>query len=146
MALSPAAAAASDTANPAIGEALRILLVEDDAIISVLLAELLSEFGHDICGSVRSEQEAVDAAMRHVPDLMIVDVQLQQGSGVAVMQAILRRCVMPHIFMTAGSRLAIPADAVVLHKPFGLHSLREAMDRVVHKTLGAACRSAMATG
>src|ERR1700733_2158625 len=98
---------------------LRILLVEDDAVISALVADVLGELGHDVCGTARTELEAIDAAARHAPDLMIVDAYLQVGTGVSAMNAILRRTAMPHIFMTGGSRQITPPQAAVLYKPFG---------------------------
>ncbi len=109
---------------------LRILLVEDDAVISALVAELLVDLEHGVCATVRTEAEAVEAAMRLAPDLMIVDVHLRVGSGVSAMEAILRRTAMPHIFMTGGARALIPARAIVLHKPFDTASLVAALDRV----------------
>jgi len=102
---------------------LRILLVEDDAVISALLAELLAECGHHVCGTATTEMQAVATAARHTPDLMIVDVHLQAGSGVSAMETILRHSAMRHIFMTGGSRQSVPAGAVVLHKPFGKAAL-----------------------
>ncbi len=107
---------------------LRILLVEDDAVISALLAELLAECGHHVCGTAATETEAVAAAARHAPDLMIVDAHLQSGSGVSAMETILRHSAMPHIFMTGGSRRSIPAGTVVLHKPFGKAALTAALE------------------
>ena len=105
----------------------RILLVEDDAVISALVADVLAELGHDVCGTARTESGAIDAAALHAPDLMIVDVWLHVGSGVAAMEVILRRTFMPHIFMTAGARHSIPAQATVLYKPFGMASLTAAL-------------------
>jgi DNA-binding response OmpR family regulator len=107
---------------------LRILLVEDDAVISALVADVLAELGHDVCGTARTEQEAIDAAALHKPDLMIVDAYLQAGNGVSAMDAILQRSAMPHIFMTGGSRQVIPAQATVLYKPFGKTGLTAALN------------------
>jgi len=106
---------------------LRIVLVEDDAVISALLADILTECGHDVCGAAATEMEAIAAAARHAPDLMIVDAQLNRGSGVSAMQALLLHADMPHIFMT-GSRQSIPHGAVVLQKPFGKASLLAAIE------------------
>lgn len=103
------------------------MLVEDDAVISALIADLLAELGHDVCGTARTELEAIDAAARHAPDLMIVDAYLRVGNGVSAMDAILRRTAMPHIFMTGGSRQIIPPQATVLHKPFGTAGLTAAL-------------------
>ncbi len=107
---------------------LRILLVEDDAAISAVVAEVLAELGHQVCGTATTEAEAVDAAVHHAPDLMILDVYLRVGNGVAAMDSILQRTAMPHIFMTGGSRRGIPASANVLYKPFGVAGLAAALD------------------
>ena len=61
--------------------ALRVLVVEDNAIIGMLLAEVLAGMGHDVCAIEATEADAVTAAARCRPDLMIVDVQLGDGSG-----------------------------------------------------------------
>lgn len=108
---------------------LRILLVEDDAVISALVADVLAELGHDVCGVARTELETIDAAMRQAPDLMIVDAYLKVGTGVSAMAEIIRRVAMPHIFMTGGSRQIIPPQAIVLYKPFGKAALTAALDR-----------------
>lgn len=106
------------------------MLVEDDANISALVVEILAELGHDICDTARTESQAIDAAERHAPELMIVDAYLQDGSGVSAMDTILRRIAMPHIFMTGGSRQVIPPQATVLYKPFSTALLTAALDRV----------------
>lgn len=56
--------------------ALRILLVEDDANIRMVLAETLEGLGHSICAMAATETEAVAAAGICTPDLMIVDIEL----------------------------------------------------------------------
>jgi DNA-binding response OmpR family regulator len=108
----------------------RILLVEDDAMISALLAELLVECGHHVCGTAQTEAQAVVSAERLGPDLMIVDAQLQAGRGIAGMETILRRTAMPHVFITGGTRRIFPAGATVLLKPFGKESLIAALESV----------------
>jgi DNA-binding response OmpR family regulator len=57
-------------------KALRVLVIEDDALIAMLLAELLAAMGHEVCATAYSEAEAVIAAARYDPDLMIVDATL----------------------------------------------------------------------
>ena len=52
-------------------------LVEDDALIAILLAELLAGMGHDVCATAATQAEAVIAATRYGTDLMSVD----GGSG-----------------------------------------------------------------
>ena len=100
--------------------ALRVLIVEDDAIISMLLAELLAEMGYEVCATAATEAEAVAAARRDKPNLMIVDARLRGGSGVSAVEEILRAGPVPHIFLSGapGSVRALRPDAVVIGKPF----------------------------
>ena len=112
---------------------LRIVIAEDDALIAMYLEELLQLDGHEVCAIAFSEAEAVAAALRHNPDLMIVDGSLGQGSGVTAMAAILDHQPMPHLFVTGDPRniLAQAPGAVVLTKPFSLQSLAQGIDRVL---------------
>ncbi len=52
------------------------------------------------------------------------------------MSAILRQTAMPHIYMSGGGRLAFPANATVLRKPFDVAGLKGALDRVAGQMAG----------
>jgi CheY-like chemotaxis protein len=101
-------------------KALRVLVIEDDALIAMLLSELLAGMGHDVCATAATEAEAMSAAARHRPDLMIVDAGLGCGSGVAAVEEILRAGRVAHVFVSgdAGSVRTRQPDAVVVRKPF----------------------------
>ena len=101
-------------------KALRVLVVDDDTMIAELLAAMLEKMGFEVCATVATEADAVTAAVQHRPDLMIVDVRLGDGSGIAAVDEILRTGFIPHLFMT-GNVAAVKAlrpGAVVLQKPF----------------------------
>lgn len=125
---------------------LRVLMVEDNAFVSALIAEVLAGLGYDVCGTAGTELDAIKAAARLSPDLMIVDVGLPLGDGVSAMDAILRSTAMPHIFMTGGSRRALPSDATVLSKPFGKAGLTAAFDSVVWQVAALATQSTQGVG
>jgi CheY-like chemotaxis protein len=112
-------------------KALRILVVDDNAIIGMLLAEMLGEMGHVVCGMETTEAGAVAAAARCAPDLMIVDARLGDGSGVDAMRAILQNGPMPHLFISGAEVEADSPDAVILQKPFYEQQLARAMDRAM---------------
>lgn len=115
--------------------ALRVLVVEDDAIIGALLAEMLEGMGHDVCAIEATEADAVAAAARCRPDLMIVDVRLGEGSGVSAVDEIHRAGPVPHVFVSADiSRLqALRPGATIIQKPY-----REAdLARVIQRALDA---------
>ena len=107
-----------------------MLIIEDDALIAMLLAELLAGMGHDVCASAATEAEAVIAATRYGPDLMIVDAGLGRGSGVSAVEEILRAGPLAHVFISGDAervRLRKP-NAVVVRKPFREAELARAID------------------
>ena len=112
---------------------LRVLLVEDEVLIAMLFAEVLEDMGHNVCAIEATETDAVAAAARCQPDLMIVDARLRQGSGVSAVAEILRSRFIPHVFVTGeSSRVqALRPDAVVLQKPFFASDLVRAMQRAL---------------
>ncbi len=118
---------------------LRILIVEDQAVIAMLLAEVLGGMGHDVCGIAYTEAEAVAAAARHDPDLMIVDARLGEGSGVSAVSQILRVKFVPHIFITGdlAGVSALRSDATVLEKPFAEFDLVQAIAHSIGRTAAA---------
>ena len=114
-------------------KALLILLVEDSAIIGMLLAEMLEEMGHKVCAIESQEDEAVIAALRHRPDLMIVDAWLREGSGISAVERISQTTFIPHIFVTgdaAGVKDLVP-HAIIIQKPFNEADLVSAIQRAV---------------
>ncbi len=113
--------------------ALRIIVVEDDAVIGMLLAETLAGLGHQVCAVEATEAGAVAAAARHGPDLMIVDMHLGGGGGggLSAMTTIVRAGPVPHVFITGHRLLAPLPGAVVLSKPFREADLVRAMERAL---------------
>ena len=114
-------------------KALRVLVIEDDALIAMLLAELLAGMGHEVCATATSEAAAVIAATCYAPDLMIVDAGLGQGSGVSAVEEILRAGPLAHVFVSgdAESVRLRRCDAIVVRKPFRQAELARAIDLAV---------------
>ena len=112
-------------------EALRIVIVEDDVMIAMDLADLMIGQGHDVCAIAATESEAVAAALRCKPDLMIVDGHLDQGCGVSAMRQVLARGFVPHVYVSGDPRgiLEEAPGAVIIDKPFSLRDLEAAIDR-----------------
>jgi two-component system, response regulator PdtaR len=113
--------------------ALRVLVVEDDAMIGTLLAEVLEGMGHDVCAIEATEAGAVAGALRCRPDIMIVDARLGDGSGVSAVEEILRTRFVPHVFVSGDAlrvRLQKP-NAVVMQKPYRAPDLTEAIERAL---------------
>ena len=112
---------------------MRVLVVEDDAIIGTLLAEMLAGMGHDVCAIEATEADAVSAAARCKPDLMIVDVSLGAGSGVAAVETIYLTGPIPHVFVSGDvSRVrALRPDSIFMQKPYRETDLVRAIQRAL---------------
>ncbi len=112
---------------------LKILIIEDEVMIGLLLAEVLENMGYAVCGVEATEAGAVAAAARCCPDLMIVDVWLAEGNGVAAVAEILRAGPLPHFFVSGDIALArtLKPDAEVMQKPFRAQDLVPAIDRAL---------------
>ena len=99
---------------------LRILVVDDDALIGNLLGDLLVAMGHEVCAIEVDEAGAVAAAALHKPDLMIVDATLGRGSGIRAVDTVSLTGAIHHLFISVDTlrvKLARP-NAVVAQKPF----------------------------
>jgi len=107
----------------------RILIIENDVMIGILLSELLVEMGYAVCGIAATEAEAIAAAARYRPDLMIVDIWLDDGDGVAAVTEILRAGPMPHFFVSGdiAGILALYPDLTAIQKPFRELDLAQAI-------------------
>jgi two-component system, response regulator PdtaR len=113
--------------------ALRIMVVEDEAVIALLLTEVLEGMGHEVCAIAATKAGAVTSAVECRPDLMIVDARLGDGSGVAAVDEILRTWFIPHVFVSANiSRVrALRPDAVMIQKPYREADLASAIQRAL---------------
>jgi len=110
---------------------LRIVVVEDDAMIGWLLAETLTGMGHDVCAVEATEGAAVAAAARHRPDLLIVDVHLAEGSGISAVERITCAGPVPCLFISGHDAHAVLLHAEVLRKPFREAGLAAAIGRAL---------------
>jgi CheY-like chemotaxis protein len=122
-------------------KALRVLVIEDDALIAMLLSELLAGMGHDVCATAGTAAEAVSAATRYDPNLMIVDARLGRGSGVSAVEEILRAGAVAHVFVSgdAESVWRRRPDAIVIRKPFRETELARAIDMALAAVPRSVC-------
>jgi two-component system, response regulator PdtaR len=99
--------APSDSAGTTPRPALRVLIVEDEALFALDLEDLVRELGHQPVGMAATQTAAVSAAMRARPDLVLMDIRLAQGGdGLAAAREIRARTGIPCIFITAHSDAA----------------------------------------
>jgi DNA-binding response OmpR family regulator len=114
-------------------KALRVLVMEDEILIGMLLADALGAIGYEVCAIETTETGAVAAAARCNPDLMIVDARLRDGSGVSAVEEILRTGWVPHVFVSGETSTiqALRPGAIVIQKPFREMDLSRAIQRAL---------------
>ncbi len=119
--------------------ALRILIVEDEAILALQLEDDLLAAGHEVVGFGAYASQAIRLADELQPDLALVDIHLADGpTGVRVARHIAASgC--PVLFITANvSR--IPEDFAgaigVIGKPYTPAALRSGIDFIAARING----------
>lgn len=114
----------------------RILIIEDETVIAMDLSDLVTDQGHDVCATAATASEAVAAAKRERPDLVLADIQLADGSsGIDAVREILASFNVPVIFITAfpdrlltGER---PEPTFLITKPYSPDMVRAAVSQAL---------------
>jgi CheY-like chemotaxis protein len=112
--------------------ALRILIVEDEMTIALLLEDMVSDLGHEPAGLAMRLPQALQMAEQETLDLAILDVNLDGRMSFPVAEILERRGV-PFLFATGYGSGGIDApfrDKVVIRKPFSLEDLGAAISQV----------------
>jgi CheY-like chemotaxis protein len=67
----------------------RILIVEDDMILSMVNKHYVESLGHQVVQSVRNGLDAINAAKKHDPDIIIMDIRIEgHMNGIEAMEEI----------------------------------------------------------
>jgi CheY-like chemotaxis protein len=122
-----------------------ILIIEDEALIALHLADLVQSLGHAVIGIAATRREAVSLAEQHRPHLILSDIQLSDGSsGLEAVNQLLGEFEAPVIFVTGHPKALLtggrPEPAFVISKPFS----DEAVKAVVSQALFFEVRSRLA--
>ena len=124
-----------------------ILMVEDETSITEPLAEALDREGFDtrVAGTAA---DALAAAAEQMPDLVLLDVMLPDGSGYDVCRTLRERSKVPIIMLTARGEetdrivgLELGADDYIV-KPFGAREVAARIRAVLRRVGEAAAAPA----
>ena len=111
---------------------MRILIVEDEALIAMVLADSLEDGGHEVVGPAATMAEALALCEAAPPELAVLDVNLGDGSnGVDVARALLERWGVPSIFASAQMMEARRARDIALgqiRKPYGAETVLRSVE------------------
>jgi CheY-like chemotaxis protein len=115
----------------------RVMIIEDEAIISMDIAAIVREMGHDVTGIAATRTEAVALAARERPDLILADIQLaDRSSGIDAVNDILTLTGdVPVIFITAFPERLLtgerPEPAFLITKPYAEEQVRSAVSQAM---------------
>ena len=118
---------------------LKILVLEDEAMIGMLIEDMLSECG---CGSV-DVLDSVDAALDYLdtltPDFVMLDINVSGGLSYPVADRLLARDV-PFVFLSGygvGGLEQSYRGCRILKKPFHANDIEAALRDAVHLKAGS---------
>ncbi len=113
----------------------RILVVEDEAIVAMLIEDILADHGAAVVGPAARIERAMELAEGEAIDAAVLDVNLA-GATTAPVAERLRARGIPFAFATGYGASGLPAGfegSPLLQKPFQERDLTETLVR----TLGA---------
>jgi len=111
----------------------RILVVDDEPLISMLVEGWLTELGCDVVGSARSVEEGLNIVGDTELDAAILDVNLAGENSYLVASALQERGV-PFAFATGDGSLEADAgfdDPILLAKPFTFDGVKAVLDQLL---------------
>ncbi|MNI41552.1 Chemotaxis protein CheY [compost metagenome] len=117
----------------------RILVVDDAAFMRMMIRDILSKNGYDVCGEANDGQQAIEKYKELKPDLVTMDITMPEMDGINALKEIKK--IEPNakvIMCSAMGQQAMVIDAIqagakdFIVKPFQADRVIEA----IKKTLG----------
>jgi CheY-like chemotaxis protein len=121
-------------ANAAAGR--RILVVEDEVMIRMLLDGMLADLGYTMTAEAGTIDEAVALAKQGEFDAAILDVNLNGQPITPVVEILIQRG-LPFVFATGYGQRGVPEayrNNPTLQKPFQAEALEQALKAIAPKT------------
>lgn len=111
----------------------RVLIVEDNVLILMIIQDMLEELGCTIAGTSGNLAQALDMARQMELDFAVLDLGLGDEASYPVADALTDRSI-PFVISAGQSSTGIPerfAKTTMLRKPFIIDDLRQAVRTVL---------------
>jgi len=119
---------------------MNILIVEDEAVVAMDIAQKLEELGYTIDAIADTGEEALIQAHSHIPDLVLMDINLKgKMDGIQTAEILRKIAFTPIIYLTALTdrrtveRARDTEPEAYLVKPFKDSDLNIAIEVALHK-------------
>lgn len=83
---------------------LKVLVVDDEALIRMDVREMLTEAGHTVLGEANCGEDGITKARELRPDFVIMDVKMPGMGGIAAAKVIMEENIAPVLLLTAYSQ------------------------------------------
>lgn len=116
-----------------------VLLVEDEVMIRMMVAEMLEELGYTIVAEAGEIGEALRLAQSTAYDFAILDVNVN-GKVISPVADLINARNRPFIFATGYGSSGLPEeyrDRPALQKPFQIETLGQVIDSVLRRAPAA---------
>jgi DNA-binding response OmpR family regulator len=113
----------------------RILVLDDEPLISMLVEGWLVELGYEVVGPARSVQEGLDFVSSAPLDAAILDVNLGDQNSYSVADALKQRGI-PFAFATGDGAIDTTlgfADPILLAKPFDFEGVKAVLGKLLRR-------------
>ncbi len=80
---------------------IRLLVAEDDFLISQEIGRLLDQIGYQMAGFAQNGEKAIEMAFALQPDLILMDINMPKLGGLEASQLILEKTKIPIIILTS---------------------------------------------
>ena len=113
---------------------LRIFLVEDEAMIRMMVVDMIEELGHVVAAEAGQIDQALELAQSADFDLAILDVNVN-GKIITSVAELIKSRNLPLIFATGYGTGGVPEEFEeypALQKPFQLQALAASIEEALH--------------
>lgn len=110
----------------------RILVIEDEALVAMLVEDALSDAGFAVIGPARTVAEALELLAQHSPTAAVLDLNLGGENSLSVADALAARRI-PFLVATGYGSAGLPPahrHVPVLPKPYDPADLTTMLDRL----------------
>lgn len=122
------------------GAQLRAVIVEDEALVAEDVRGMMQQLGYSVLGIASRADEAIALVRRTLPDIVLMDIHLKDGSsGITAADAVTRELRIPVVFSTAYAdagtldRAAATGPFGYVVKPFHQRELAAALSMAMYR-------------
>lgn len=115
----------------------KVLIVEDDMIISLVVENMIKKLGYTLVGKASSGDKAIELAIKEKPDIVLMDIRLKGNmDGIEAITKIKEHVDIDVIYLTGNSdkvnyERAKATDCIdLISKPFTIAELTRSLELV----------------